>query len=67
MGWAGQLRPTTGAALVPIGEKVFEELDHRRAHFVLIRHRQVIYGLPPEEAVDRKIEPLITSLPLSVK
>jgi transposase len=55
--------PVTGALLVAVGEKVFEEIDHRRAHFVLIRHRHVVYGLPPEVAEERQIEPVVTPLP----
>jgi hypothetical protein len=31
---------TTGKPLVPIGEKVFEEVDYQRAKLVVIRHRR---------------------------
>jgi transposase len=53
----------TGKTLVQIGEKVFEELDYTRAQLVVIRHRQPIYGLPPEEAEHRKVAPVIADLP----
>jgi transposase len=53
----------TGKPLVVIGEKVFEELDYQRAQLSVIRHRQPIYGLPPEEAKERVIAPVMADLP----
>jgi transposase len=53
----------TGKPLVQIGEKVFEELDYTRAQLVVIRHRQPIYGLPPEEAEHREVAPVMADLP----
>ena len=55
--------PVTGQALVPIGEKVFEELDFARAQLRVIRHRQVIYGLPPEQAQERTVAPVVAEMP----
>jgi len=55
--------PVTGQALVQIGEKVFEELDYQRAQLTLIRHRQPIYGLPPEQAEDRQATPVTAPMP----
>lgn len=55
--------PDTGQALVPVGEKIFEEIDFIRAQLRVIRHRQVVYGLPPEQAKDRKVKPVTAELP----
>jgi transposase len=55
--------PVTGLPLVPIGEKVFEELDFTRAKLFVVRHRQIVYGLPPAQAAERKVEPVTTELP----
>lgn len=55
--------PDTGQALVPVGEKVFEEIDYRRAQLTVIRHRQVVYGLPPQEAEDRQATPVVAPMP----
>ncbi len=55
--------PDTGQALVPIGEKVFEEIDYKRAQLTVIRHRQVVYGLAPEQAEDRQATPVTAPMP----
>lgn len=55
--------PITAKPLVPVGEKVFEELDYKRARLIVIRHRQVIYGLPPAEAEQHKAVPVAAELP----
>lgn len=55
--------PETGLPLVPIGEKVFDEIDYQRAKLTLIRHRQVIYGLAPEHAEDRQATPVTAPMP----
>ena len=55
--------PVTGLPLVPIGEKTFEELDFQRAKLVIIHHRQVIYGLAPEQAEERQVEPVVAPMP----
>ncbi|MCP3994290.1 MAG: IS66 family transposase [bacterium] len=55
--------PDTGQVLVPVSEKVFEEIDYRRPKLVLIIHRQVIYGLPEEEAKERQAAPLTAPMP----
>jgi len=58
-----RIDPTTGLLLVPVDEKVFDELDYQRAQITLIRHVQVIYGLPPDEARDRKVAPVTAPMP----
>jgi transposase len=55
--------PETGQVLVPVGEKVFEELDYVRAQLTVIRHRQVIYGLPLEQAEERQAAPVVAPMP----
>ncbi len=55
--------PDTGQALVAVGEKVFEEIDYTRAQLTLIRHRQVVYGLPPEQAESRQATPVSAPMP----
>jgi len=55
--------PVTGLPLVPIGEKVFDEIDYQRAKLTLIRHHQVVYGLGPEHATDRQALPLTAPMP----
>ncbi len=55
--------PDTGQALVAVGEKVFDEIDYKRAQLGLIRHRQIIYGLPPEQAKDRQATPVTAPMP----
>ena len=55
--------PETGLPLVPIGEKVFDEIDYERARLVLVRHRRVVYGLPPELAEQRTASPRTSPLP----
>ena len=55
--------PVTGQPLVQIGEDVFEELDYQRAQLAVIRHRRPIYGLPPQEAEQRVMAPVMADLP----
>jgi len=55
--------PDTGLCLVPVGEKVFEEIEYDRALLRLVRHTQVIYGLAPEDAVNRQVKPVTASMP----
>ena len=55
--------PHTGLTLVPVGEKIFEEIDYQRARLTVVVHRRIVYGLPPELAVERKVPPLIAPLP----
>ena len=50
-------------ALVPIGEKVFEELEYAPAQLSVIEHHQVKYGLAPEVAAERQIAPVVTPMP----
>jgi transposase len=58
-----RIDPVTGQQLVQIGEKMFEELDYVRARLRVIRHRQPIYGLPPEQAEQREVAPVMAELP----
>jgi len=55
--------PVTGQLLVPVGEKILVELDYRRAQLTVIRHRQVVYGLPPEQAEERQATPVTAPMP----
>lgn len=60
---AQRIDAATGKPMVQIGEKVFEELDYLRAQLRVIRHVQPIYGLPPEEAAQRTVAPVMADLP----
>ena len=60
---AARIDPVTGKPLIKIGETVFEELDYQRAQLRVIRHVRPVYGLPPEEAAHRKVEPATAELP----
>lgn len=55
--------PDTGLRLVPVGEKVFDEIEYDRAQLRLVRHTQVIYGLAPEDAADRQVKPVTAPMP----
>ena len=55
--------PVTGLPLVPVGEKIFEEIDFQRAQVLLVVHRQIVYGLPPDLAEERQVEPLTAPMP----
>jgi len=57
--------PTTGVPLVPIGERVSEELDYTRAELRVIAHHRVLYGPAPEIAKERQIKPIAAPLPPS--
>lgn len=54
----------TGKPLIVVGEKVFDEIDYIRAQLVVVRHRQLVYGLPPAEAEHRKVAPTVADLPI---
>lgn len=55
--------PQTGLPLVPVDEKVEEELDYVRGQLRVIRHRRVIYGLAPEQAQERKVTAVVAAMP----
>ena len=55
--------PDTWQVLVPVGEKIFEEIDYTRAQLTVIRHRQVVYGLPPEQVGERQATPVTAPMP----
>jgi transposase len=60
---ADRIDPATGKPFPQIGEKVFEELDYRRAQLHVIRHRRPIYGSPPAEQKQREVTPVMADLP----
>jgi len=55
--------PETGLPLVPVGEKVFEEIDYERARLVLVRHHRVVYGLSEQDAEERQAAERCAALP----
>lgn len=55
--------PITGVPLVPIGEKVFEEIDYTPAQLSVVEHHQVKYGPAPEVAAERQIETVVAPMP----
>jgi transposase len=60
---AERICPDTGQTLMPVGEKIFEEIEYTRAQLTVIRHRQVVYGLSPEQAEERQATAVITPMP----
>ncbi|MFO1055326.1 MAG: IS66 family transposase [Planctomycetota bacterium] len=58
-----RIDPVSGKPLVPIGEKVSEELDYQRGQLRVKEHVQILYGLPPEETAHREMAPKAASLP----
>jgi transposase len=58
-----RIDPVSGKPLVSTGERVTEELHYQRARIVVIEHVQPEYGLPPEEAEQRKMAPMMAPLP----
>jgi transposase len=60
---AQRIDPATGKALVPIGEKVTEELNYHRGRLEVTERVQIVYGLPPEEAEHRTMTPKAAPLP----
>ena len=55
--------PKTGVALVPVGEKVIEEIDFVPAQLKVIEHHQIEYGPSPEVAEERQIDKCVAPLP----
>jgi transposase len=55
--------PITGVPLVPIGEKVFEEIDYTPGQLSVIEHHQVKYGPAPEVAAERQIATVVAPMP----
>ncbi|MCP5041372.1 MAG: IS66 family transposase [bacterium] len=55
--------PKTGVPLVPVGEKVLEEIDYVPAQLKVVEHRQIEYGPAPEVAKERQIEKRTAPLP----
>ena len=58
-----RIDPATGKPLIVVGEKVFDEIDYIRAQLIVVRHQQLIYGLPSAEAEHRKVAPMVADLP----
>ncbi|MCP5039934.1 MAG: IS66 family transposase [bacterium] len=59
----GRICPDTGLPLVPVGEKIFDEIDYQRAKLTLIRHHQVVYGLAPEHTNERQANAITAPMP----
>jgi len=55
--------PTTGRLLVPVGEKLEEEIDFQPGFIKRIVHHRVIYGLAEEDARERQAPQIITPGP----
>jgi len=55
--------PVTGVPLVPIGEKVFEEIDYTPAQLSVLEHHQVKYGPAPDVAEERQIATVVAPMP----
>jgi len=53
----------TGVELVPIGTKIFEELDYVPAQLRVIEHHRTQYGPAPEVAEERQIAPIVAPMP----
>jgi len=60
---AERVCPKTGVPLVPIGEKVTEEIGYTPARLTVIEHHQIEYGPAPEIAAERHIDPIAAPLP----
>ena len=58
-----RIDPTTGKPLVLVGETVFEEIEYQRAQMSVTRHIRPMYGLPPEEAKQRVVAPVMADMP----
>lgn len=54
----------TGKPLVPVGEKVTEEIEYRPAKLVVVVHHRVQYGLSEEDCAERTIEPIWAPVPV---
>jgi len=55
--------PKTGVALVPIGSKIFEEIDYTPAKLSVIEHHRIQYGPTPDVAKERQVTTVTASLP----
>lgn len=55
--------PDTGVTLVPIGVKIFEELDYVAPKLRVLEHHQNLYGPSEEVAEERQIATLTAPLP----
>lgn len=53
----------TGVRLVPVGAKVFEEIDYTPAQLRVIEHHRIEYGPAPEVAAERQIDIITAPLP----
>jgi transposase len=54
----------TGKTLVPVGEKVSEELEYRPSKLVVVEHHRVLYGLCEEDRAERTSVPVLAPMPL---
>jgi len=55
---------TTGKMLVPVGEKVVEEIDFQPGVIKRIVHHRVVYGLAPEDAQERQAPQVVAPGPV---
>jgi len=55
--------PESGLLLVPVGEKVFDEVDYQRPEVFVVRHTQILYGLSAEDAEERQASQQVAPLP----
>lgn len=56
--------PTTGKMLVPVGEKLQEEIDFQPGVIKRIVHHRVVYGLAPDDAQERQAPQVVAPGPL---
>ncbi len=55
--------PITGVQLVPVGEKIFEELAYSPGKLSVTEHHRVVYGPSPEVAERQHVEPIEAPMP----
>lgn len=55
--------PRTGERLVPVGEKVTEELEYTPAVLKVVEHHRAVYGAPEEVAEERHVEEVVAPEP----
>lgn len=54
----------TGQVLVPVGEKIDEEIDFQPGFLKLVLHHRTVYGLSEGDARERKVDPVTAPGPL---
>lgn len=56
--------PLTGKRLVPVGTKVFEELEYQPAKLFVVEHELVEYGLSEEDRTERMAPTVTAPMPV---